>query len=256
MSTTVAQEPYLEFRCTCCWHSNCVPCSLSGQAVACADCQAEVTVPESTPERIARAAEMLQQLEHTYTQSTVRGSRVGLSKELTSDELYRRAEREAKLPLTEMNFAGAPSASIVARLLAVLADGVLDGLAIILGIGVYLGLLEIGLIDPQSGMTANGPTDSLEALAALSFPWIALKIIQWNLIATRGQSLGKMLLFIRIVNVNGEIPGFISGVILRNWLRAALSTIPLFGLIDVLFIFTESRRCIHDYLAGTRVVIA
>jgi uncharacterized RDD family membrane protein YckC len=93
-------------------------------------------------------------------------------------------------------------------------------------------------------------------MATISFPWIALKIIQWNLIATRGQTLGKMMLFKRIINVNGEIPGFISGVILRNWLRAALNSIPIFGLIDVLFIFGESRRCIHDYLAGTRVVNA
>jgi uncharacterized RDD family membrane protein YckC len=155
-----------------------------------------------------------------------------------------------------MNFAGFPSASIVARLFAVLADGVLDVLAIAVGIGVYLGLLEIGVIDPQSGVAANGPTDSLAAMATISFPWIALKIIQWNLIATRGQTLGKMMLFKRIINVNGEIPGFISGVILRNWLRAALNSIPIFGLIDVLFIFGESRRCIHDYLAGTRVVNA
>ncbi len=254
MTTTVAQEPYLEFRCTSCWHSNCVPCSLSTHMVTCADCQAEVKVPESTPERIARAAEILQQSQHM--QPAGRGARADLSNGLSSNELYRMAQREARLPLAEMNFAGAPSASVVSRLFAFLADGVLDGLAIILGIGVYLGLLEIGLIDPQSGLTANGPTDSLEALAAIAFPWIALKIIQWNLIATRGQTLGKMLLFIRIVNVNGEIPGFLSGVILRNWLRAALSSIPFFGLIDVLFIFTESRRCIHDYLAGTRVVNA
>jgi uncharacterized RDD family membrane protein YckC len=222
--------------------------------VACADCQAEVIVPEPTPERIARAEEMLQQPE--YLQPEARGTRANRSGELTSDEIHRLAQREARLPLNEMNFAGLPSASIVARLFAVLADGVLDGLAVVVGIGLYLGLLEIGVIDAQSGMTANGPTDSLEALAAIAFPWLALKVIQWNLIATRGQTLGKMLLFIRIIKVNGEIPGFVSGVILRNWLRAALNSIPLFGLIDVLFIFTDSRRCIHDYLAGTRVVNA
>jgi uncharacterized RDD family membrane protein YckC len=30
--------------------------------------------------------------------------------------------------------------------------------------------------------------------------------------------------------------------------------IPLYGLIDVLLIFGSERRCIHDYLAGTKVV--
>ena len=31
---------------------------------------------------------------------------------------------------------------------------------------------------------------------------------------------------------------------------------PLVGLIGILFIFRDDRRCLHDHLAGTRVVQA
>ena len=161
---------------------------------------------------------------------------------------------EAHLPLADVNFANAPNASHLARFVAVLADGIVDGLACALGIGTMIGLIYLGLLTEPIMVHEQWNLNNIEALAVFSFPLLVVKIIQWNLIATRGQSLGKMLMFIRIVTTDGQIPGFVSGVLLRNWLRAALSSIPFFGLIDALFIFSESRRCIHDYLAGTRVV--
>ena len=77
---------------------------------------------------------------------------------------------------------------------------------------------------------------------------------QWFLLTTSGQTIGKKLLMIRIVTTSGKLPGFLQAVVLRNWLRAVISVLPFFGLIDVLFIFSDSRRCLHDYLASTRVV--
>jgi len=80
-------------------------------------------------------------------------------------------------------------------------------------------------------------------------------------LATRGQSIGKMALRIRIVDYNtGEILplGKLVGLRLAPvWL---VSLIPIIGgilaLIDVLFIFGEERLCIHDRIAGTKVVVA
>ncbi len=82
-----------------------------------------------------------------------------------------------------------------------------------------------------------------------------LSFYQWYLIATTGQSLGKKWLGVRILRQDGSLPGFVYGVVLRSWvLQAASSVCGLVNIIDALFIFREDRRCIHDMLAGTRVV--
>ena len=89
----------------------------------------------------------------------------------------------------------------------------------------------------------------------------AVTVVQWTLLAKRGQSLGKMAMSIRIVRYDDDSdPGFLSAVVLRIWLSGILSAIPclgqLFLLIDILSIFSEERRCLHDWLAGTKVVEA
>src|SRR5262249_52126407 len=106
---------------------------------------------------------------------------------------------------------------------------------------------------------------------------LPLHILQWALIATRGQTLGKMMIKTRIVRMDGSSVGFVHGVVLRIWvitipswilvglmltgmdprtLLPASVAIGLIGLLDALFIFGESRRCLHDLIAGTRVIQA
>jgi len=43
---------------------------------------------------------------------------------------------------------------------------------------------------------------------------------------------------------------------LRNVLNGLISVIPIYGIIDSLFIFSESRQCLHDKIADTIVVNA
>jgi uncharacterized RDD family membrane protein YckC len=98
-----------------------------------------------------------------------------------------------------------------------------------------------------------------------------LVIYQWYLISTTGQTLGKKWLRIRIVKLDGTPVNFVSGVLLRNWvpwlivqavafmLRSSdvqAGPANLINLVDVLWIFGGASRCVHDYLAGTRVVEA
>jgi len=88
---------------------------------------------------------------------------------------------------------------------------------------------------------------------------IALTIVQWTLLARRGQTVGKMIAGTRVVRLDGSPAGFAHAVALRSWPVEILSRIPLvqfLGLVDVLFIFGESRRCVHDLIAGTKVVRA
>ena len=95
--------------------------------------------------------------------------------------------------------------------------------------------------------------DGLGGLSLLTL--LAIPIAQAVLLSKHGQTIGKRALDIRIVQASsGQNGGFVPNVLLRAWLNALIGIIPLYGLIDVLLIFREDKRCIHDLIAGTRVV--
>lgn len=80
-------------------------------------------------------------------------------------------------------------------------------------------------------------------------------IVQAYFLATRGQSIGKIIVKIRIVDAHtGASGGFLQNVFLREMLNALLSMIPFYFLVDSAFILQNDRRCIHDHIAGTVVV--
>ena len=111
----------------------------------------------------------------------------------------------------------------------------------------------------EGGSTAIFRSFATGGLGALSgLAWLGLIIFQAYLVATSGQSIAKKLFKIRIVKVDGSPVNFVSGVLLRNWLMMLLQQIPVVNLIlpllDALFIFREDRRCIHDLIAGTKVI--
>ena len=73
-----------------------------------------------------------------------------------------------------------------------------------------------------------------------------------------GQTWAKRLVDIRIVDMEGRQPEFWKLIVLRYGVIQAIGLIPvlggLFGLANPLFIFGEERRCLHDRIAGTRVI--
>lgn len=87
--------------------------------------------------------------------------------------------------------------------------------------------------------------------------YLALWTYQAWLRATRGQTIGKRILGIRIVMVDdGSNPGFWRAVFVRDLVPFVIDRLVagLFGIADALFIFGRERRCIHDHMAGTIVV--
>jgi len=73
--------------------------------------------------------------------------------------------------------------------------------------------------------------------------------IQW------GQSIGKRLTRIKVVRTDGSPIELWRLLILRNLVMTVLANaFGLIGLVDALLIFTDARRCIHDYLADSIVV--
>ncbi|MBU8900782.1 RDD family protein [Corallococcus sp. M34] len=75
------------------------------------------------------------------------------------------------------------------------------------------------------------------------------------LVHRRGQSLGKRAVGIRLVREDGQAVALWRVILLRNMLPCVLGAMcgPLW-LVDVLFVYSPERRCIHDRLAGTLVV--
>jgi uncharacterized RDD family membrane protein YckC len=53
---------------------------------------------------------------------------------------------------------------------------------------------------------------------------------------------------------DGQIPSAGRLLGMRYVVNSLLGNVPFYTLLDVLLIFGDERRCIHDYLAGTKVV--
>lgn len=107
---------------------------------------------------------------------------------------------------------------------------------------------------------------SMGSIPALGFGVMAFGVlvlayvgVQGFLLTTRGQTLGKIAMGIRIVRFeDGGNPGFVKAVLLRWLLWGLISRFGLLGkiamLVNFLFIFRDDQRCLHDHVAGTYVV--
>jgi uncharacterized RDD family membrane protein YckC len=144
------------------------------------------------------------------------------------------------------------------RLLAALVDGFIESLcwmpttqAVMKSLG---GLMAAGQMSPQ---------DLVEVMTSAmtrSIPYLAgLVLVQATLLTVRGQTIGKILTRIRVVRArDGSPAGFLHGFLLRGFVPRCLRHVPLVGmlfwLVDNCFIFREDQRCLHDLMAGTKVV--
>jgi uncharacterized RDD family membrane protein YckC len=87
---------------------------------------------------------------------------------------------------------------------------------------------------------------------------LAQLAVQWTLLYRRGQTVGKIVAGTRVVRLDGSRASFARIIVLRTWVPFVIGLMgkvgPWVGLADILFIFRASRRCLHDEIAGTKVV--
>jgi uncharacterized RDD family membrane protein YckC len=92
---------------------------------------------------------------------------------------------------------------------------------------------------------------------ALFLIWTVITIL---FVVRNGQSIGKRIVGIKVVRTNGMKASFWRIFLLRNVVNALPGFIPIvsyvYGLVDILMIFGESRQCLHDRIATTIVVKA
>ena len=128
------------------------------------------------------------------------------------------------------------------RLIARIIDGLLGIVAIVIPATVIVIISGAG-----------------EGIIGAIIGGISFAIYQYYLLATISQTLGKKFMNIMIIDKNGNSGGFLKNVVLREWIIGIIGLFPVVGIIiiiiDKLFIFREDRRCIHDMIANTKVIL-
>lgn len=94
----------------------------------------------------------------------------------------------------------------------------------------------------------------MSALGILVFLLLNAKFLAEN-----GQTIGKKFLGIKIVDLNGNQPTITKHLLPRYASFLLPGQIPLVGqiiaVINILFILGKQKRCVHDHVAGTKVVL-
>lgn len=99
------------------------------------------------------------------------------------------------------------------------------------------------------------PTSTKIVIGVLGF--VLFILVHAYFLKNDGQTIGKKLVGIKIVDLNNNVPGLWKIITMRYLpMEAALIPVlgPIFGLVDSLLIFRADRRCAHDHIAGTKVV--
>ena len=152
-----------------------------------------------------------------------------------------------------------PNASVVpadrgTRLVATILDGIV--IAVMVYLPFMVAAVMVGAIGRATGIGNDvGPLflviGSLGIVGFIVWCWLTIKYVRSN-----GQTIGKKILGIKVVRTDGSAISLGRIFWLRNVVNGLISIIPLYGIIDALFIFGESRQCVHDKIADTFVVKA
>ncbi|QDH69793.1 RDD family protein [Marilutibacter alkalisoli] len=140
-----------------------------------------------------------------------------------------------------------------------LGAAIIDGLIML---AVMLPIMWIGGYFSQV-MVAAASGEQPSFVSQLMWVVIGFAVfvaVQYYPLNATAQTWGKRLVGVRIANLDGSQPG-IGQLIGKRYLPVqVVSSLPfvgwLIGLVNVLLIFREDRRCGHDLVAGTKVVKA
>ena len=125
-------------------------------------------------------------------------------------------------------------------------------------------------MDPENPAAIEPSGFALGMIGLGSILILAYLIFQAVLMSKTGQSLGKRIMKIKVVNEDGDNPGFAGTVAMReivpNLVLTVLGMIPFLGIIVqlgfwiaclvMLFLVDRDRRTLQDMIAKTYVVDA
>ena len=138
------------------------------------------------------------------------------------------------------------------RFVAAIIDGFILGIP--LGIvGLILGVIMVNMGISQ-GIVANLILSAFSLVLGVGF----FALINGKLLSEQGQTWGKKIMDIRIVKNDGSRASF-QDILLKRYLPIwVLGLIPVIGgllsIVNAVLIFRENRKCLHDDIAGTKVI--
>lgn len=152
------------------------------------------------------------------------------------------------------------SAPRLRRLGAAIIDGFVLGSVLIL-VMQQTGLLdlfeEFMRLPPEQQLTHPLMSWGFQFKLALG-EFALFALIQGALLQRYGQTIGKRLLGLAIVTLDGQKPELTTLLVNRYMSQMAMGVVPSLGMwlrvIDICMIFRDDKRCLHDHLAGTRVI--
>lgn len=163
--------------------------------------------------------------------------------------------RAPEAPVSSPDRGDTDLASLGERLAAALIDGVI--MLCVMMPAMYFGGYFKAVM--EAAMSGGKPPFGLIAMwGGLGF--LAFVLIQGFPLNATAQTWGKRILGIRIADLDGGKPPLSRLLAMRYLPVNLVSLVPVVGsilpLVDVLFVFRQDRRCVHDLIAGTKVVKA
>jgi uncharacterized RDD family membrane protein YckC len=153
---------------------------------------------------------------------------------------------------------GAPLATLGQRFLGAMLDGLA---ALVALLPMIMAIGSAAVVEAAQGKEPSAAVaePNMGLMATSGFLFLVLLVINIIWLIKRGQTIGKRIVGTRIVGLESdENPGGVKTVLLRGIVNGIIGALPFVGsiysLVDILFIFGQDRRCLHDLLAGTRVV--
>jgi len=153
------------------------------------------------------------------------------------------------------------TASYQKRFLAFVIDFVLMAIALVF-VMRSLGLELTESADLQAAQAQleaklDALSDAQKVLLSFS-PFIIFFSLHGVPLYQRGQTLGKRIMGIAIVTLDHQKPAFFHLIAQRYLTQWIIGMAPGLGivlrLVDILLIFRQDKRCVHDLIARTKVI--
>ncbi len=141
------------------------------------------------------------------------------------------------------------------RLGASMLDGIILAIPVALMLWAFYAAFQERFWDKVPGVKGI-----LLSICAVAIGGLIDLAINGVFLRRNGQTVGKKICGIKIIKPTGEVPSLFDSFIKRRLVFSFAQQIPILGgivsLVDVLLIFRDNRRCLHDQLANTIVVKA